>query len=164
MKKFIIVLLAALSLPGIMSCASQPAAEKPKPAPVAPKSPSKSPSASSQNDLIIDGSAKSYTVQRGDTLSAIAKKIWGQDKGYYFPVIILASKLPELNSDPDIIEPGMQLTVPGLEVNLANSKARAAIKNCLKNFSEIYSRKFNESRNPRQSRTSRELAKLSDSL
>ena len=75
-------------------------------------------------DLILDGAEK-YTVVGGDTLSAIARKYY--DNGTYYPVIMLASK--DVVLDPDKIEPGMELTVPNLQKNLDDAKARKNIKN-----------------------------------
>jgi LysM repeat protein len=162
MKKILILLTAALTVSGMISCATtKPAVEEPKP--VVPETVQEA-FDYSQDNLIIDGSAKSYTVRRGDTLSSIAKRMWGQERGYYFPVIMLASRQSAAIDDPDVIEPGMQLTIPNLDVNLANDRARAAIKNYLKDVSGIYTRKFAESRDPKHDRTGRELAKLSDSL
>ncbi|MEM7660876.1 MAG: peptidoglycan-binding protein LysM [Pseudomonadota bacterium] len=51
-----------------------------------------------------------HTVERGDTLSAIAKKVYGNAMKY--PVIFEANK-PML-SDPDKIYPGQVLRIPPL--------------------------------------------------
>jgi hypothetical protein len=83
-------------------------------------------------DLILDG-ASSYTVKSGDTLAGISRSLY-QD-GFYFPVIMLASK--NIVSDPDKIEPGMNLTVPDLQKNLDNPRARTNIKNFLKDIAKI---------------------------
>lgn len=52
-----------------------------------------------------------HTVERGDTLSAIAKKYYGKASKY--PVIFEANK-PML-TDPDKIYPGQNLRIPPLE-------------------------------------------------
>ena len=91
--------------------------------------------------LILDG-AKSYTVVLDDNLSKIAVANFGQEdnRGYYFPVIMLASKDVTIQ-DPDLILPGMQLTVPDLDKNLADADARANIKAFLKDVAGIYGKK-----------------------
>jgi len=92
--------------------------------------------------------AQSYTVEKGDTLSQITRRYYGNltdvgkagpSNGFYFPVIMLASG----NSivDPDFIEPGMKLTIIDLKKNLANPGARKAIKDCIKDVSYVYNRK-----------------------
>ncbi len=59
----------------------------------------------------LEPEAKMHTVQRGDTLSAIAKTYYGDAKKY--PVIFEANK-PMLK-DPDKIYPGQMLRIPPLE-------------------------------------------------
>ena len=83
-------------------------------------------------DLILDG-AREYTVKGGDTLSAIARTHY--NSGLYYPLIMLASK--DIVLDPDKIEPGMVLTIPDLQVNLANDKAKASIKSVLLDCANI---------------------------
>lgn len=55
--------------------------------------------------------SRTYTVQKGDTLSAIAKEMYGNANKY--PVIFEANK-PML-SDPDKIYPGQVLRIPAEE-------------------------------------------------
>jgi len=74
-------------------------------------------------DLILDGAQK-YTVKSGDTLVRIASNFYGD--GYYYPVIMLASK--DIILDPDKIQPGMELTIPDLEKNKNDPRARASMK------------------------------------
>jgi phage tail protein X len=92
--------------------------------------------------------AHSYTVEKGDTLSQITRRYYGDltgvgkagaNNGFYFPVLMLASKSTIV--DPDLIEPGMELTIIDLKRNLADSGARKAIKNCIKDVSYVYNRK-----------------------
>jgi len=74
-------------------------------------------------DLILDGAQK-YTVRSGDRLVDISNRFY-QD-GYYYPVILLASK--DIVVDPDKIQPGMELTIPDLQKNLDNPRSKASIK------------------------------------
>jgi hypothetical protein len=78
------------------------------------------------NDLILDG-AQSRTVVKGETLSEISRNVY--NNGFYFPLIMLASR--DVVVDPDKIEPGMKLTIPDLQKNLNDPKARASIKSFL---------------------------------
>jgi hypothetical protein len=79
-----------------------------------------------RGDLILDG-AGTYTVVRGDTLSKISRAQY--NNGFYFPIIMLASS--DIVLDPDKIEPGMELTIPDLQRNLNDAKAKVAIKKFL---------------------------------
>jgi hypothetical protein len=92
--------------------------------------------------------AQIYMVERGDTLSQITRKFYGDltgvgaagpNNGFYFPIIMLASDTSIV--DPDLIEPGMILTIPDLKRNLADSGSRKAIKDCIKDVSYVYNRK-----------------------
>jgi hypothetical protein len=84
------------------------------------------------NDLILDG-AQTYTVVRGDMLARISRKFY--NNGFYFPIIMLASR--DIVLDPDKITPGMQLTIPDLQKNFADPKAKASIKNFLREIAVI---------------------------
>jgi len=84
------------------------------------------------NDLILEG-ASTYTVVQGDMLSAISRDKY--DNGFYFPVIMLASK--DVVIDPDKIEPGMELTIPDLQKNLDDPKAKANIKSFLGEIAKL---------------------------
>ena len=83
--------------------------------------------------------AQTYEVVAGDTLSAITRNFYGAGKGYYFPVIMLASN--DVVLDPDLISPGMTLTIPDLEKNLDNPLTRSKIKDFLKEIADVYKRK-----------------------
>jgi hypothetical protein len=100
-------------------------------------------------DLILDG-ASTYTVKSGDTLAAISRSVYNE--GFYFPVIMLASK--DVVSDPDKIEPGMKLTIPDLQKNLDNPRARANIKSCLRDVAKIE----DDRKRPQDAKGLRELA------
>ena len=77
--------------------------------------------------------AGKYTVKKGDTLSNISRRVYND--GYYYPLIMFASRGVVIN--PDKIEPGMELTIPDLEINKANVNCRKSIKNCLYGFAEL---------------------------
>jgi hypothetical protein len=89
-------------------------------------------------DLILDDAA-TYLVVKGDTLSAITKKHYGATNGYFFPLIMLASS--EVVLDPDLIEPDMTLTIPNLQRNLDDPKAREKIKSFLTDIAGVYEQK-----------------------
>jgi hypothetical protein len=105
-----------------------------------------------RSDLILAG-AKSYNVVRGDTLTAISRREY--NNGFYFPLIMLASS--DVVLDPDKIEPGMKLTVPDLQRNLNDAKAKGRIKSFLNEVADIEVR-----RNRPQDADG--LRKLADSL
>jgi nucleoid-associated protein YgaU len=88
--------------------------------------------------LILEG-ARIHRVVWGDTLSRIAKKYYGTTKGYYFPLIILASRDRVL--DPDIIIPGMYLFIPDLQKNLTDPRANEQLKIFFLAMAEVYERK-----------------------
>jgi hypothetical protein len=89
-------------------------------------------------DLILDG-ADTYTVVKGDTLSAITKRHYGAINGYFFPLIMLASS--DVVLDPDLIEPDMSLTIPDLQRNLDDINAREKIKSFLTDIAGVYEQK-----------------------
>ena len=92
--------------------------------------------------------AQDYTVVRGDTLSQITRKYYGDltgvgdagaSNGFYFPVIMMAADSNIV--DPDLIEPGMKMKVVDLKKNLANPVSRKAIKDCLNDVAYVYNKK-----------------------
>jgi len=92
--------------------------------------------------------AQDYTVVKGDTLSQITRKFYGDltgvgeagpNNGFYFPVIMMASDSNIV--DPDLIEPGMNMKIPDLKKNLVNPAARKAIKDCLNDVAYVYNKK-----------------------
>jgi hypothetical protein len=91
-----------------------------------------------RSGLILDGAA-TYTVVRGDTLSAITRRNYGVDNGFFFPLIMLASS--DIVLDPDLIEPGMELTIPNLQINIDNPAARERIKSFLYDIAAVYEKK-----------------------
>jgi len=105
-----------------------------------------------RGDLILTGS-RTHTVSAGDTLVGIARNAY--DDGFYYPIIILASSNVVL--DPDRIEPGMRLTIPDLQRNLNDTRARANIRNFLLEMADL-----EESRN--RSDTARGLRSRANAL
>ncbi|MBP5603757.1 MAG: LysM peptidoglycan-binding domain-containing protein [Treponema sp.] len=82
----------------------------------------------------LDG-AENYTVAEGDTLTSIAKAKYGPSNGYYFPLIMVASKNV---SDPELISPGATLVIPDYNANI-NDKAQAAkLKPYFKDIAGVY--------------------------
>jgi LysM repeat protein len=92
--------------------------------------------------LIYNG-AQNYTVKSGDALTRIARNFYGRGNAFFFPLIMAASKDKQTVDivDPDLIEPGMELIIPDLTLNLANPEVRARIKVLLENVAEIYDKK-----------------------
>jgi hypothetical protein len=91
-----------------------------------------------ENRLILDG-ATDYVVVPGDTLTRISRAKYGSGNGYYFPLIMLASN--DVVQDPDLIEPGMHLSIPDLQRNLDNSNARQAMKEFFAEIAAVYEHK-----------------------
>lgn len=61
----------------------------------------------------VGGSEQSYTVERGDTLSHIAKRFYGKASRWNE---IFAANRDQL-SDPDRIQPGQVLKIPAIDDN-----------------------------------------------
>jgi hypothetical protein len=144
MRKITLVMMLIVTFVLVLACASQ--------SPATTEEALKKVYERYFKDLILDG-ADTYTVSSGDTLSAISRRVY-QD-GFYFPVIMLASK--DVVTDPDKIEPGMKLTIPDLQKNLDSPRARANIKSYLKDIAAI-----EDDRNRPQDAEG--LRKLADSL
>ncbi|MCL2184431.1 MAG: LysM peptidoglycan-binding domain-containing protein [Treponema sp.] len=106
--------------------------------------------------LIVAGATK-YTVKSGDTLANIARNAYGgvETPAFYYPVIMLASKNTIL--DPDKIQPGMELTIPNLQVNLANPEGRSAVKGVILDLSNV-------ERSRKRTETADGMRKLANSL
>ena len=83
--------------------------------------------------------ADTYTVKKGDTLTSITKSMYGEDNGYYFPLIMLASK--DVVKDPEMIRPGMKLTVPSLERNINNVEKAKILSPYFKDIAGVYKQK-----------------------
>jgi hypothetical protein len=85
--------------------------------------------------------AKTHKVVKGDTLSRITKDFYGEDYGYYFPMIMGASS--NVVTHPDKIAPGMVLTIPDRKRNLGDPLIRMNIKKQFRNVARIYRREGN---------------------
>ena len=111
----------------VMACGSTPPPPPERPAvePASPPPPPPTPPRETYNrhstGVILDG-AETYTVKEGDTLVSISREFY-QD-GSYYPLIMMVS---EEITDPDMIFPGMHLTVPVLRTNLDDSRAKEGI-------------------------------------
>ena len=134
MNKILFNLALVLCLIVSFACASPPpptATAAPEPAP-APPSPAPQPVEQPRpvappprtTDLVLDG-ATSYVVVSEDTLSNISRRQY--NNGFYYPLIMMASK--DLVKDQDYIQSDWILTVPPLQANLNDSRARESMKN-----------------------------------
>ncbi len=135
MKKIIGIVCAAFAIFAAVSCKSSPATQEQL------NMAFENVYETYESSLILDG-AKTHTVQAGDTLSLIAKRYYGSGKGYYFPVIMLASS--DVVLDPDLIAPGMVLKVPDLDKNLSNPVSRSKMKSYFKEIAGVYKKKGTE--------------------
>ena len=105
------LLLASLCLFMVVSCGSEPETKTEEPVVVdepATVEPEK------DSPLV---SFKEYTVVKGDTLSQIAEKFYGnKDKAYFFPIIMVynVDNIPSF-LNPDVIEPGWVVRVPDFD-------------------------------------------------
>ena len=140
--KVILVAFISLSFAWVIGCASPPPApptqplteEPPTQPPPRPDQPPPPPPPvvnpdtynRHRSDIILDGAVR-YTVQRRDTLANIAKELYRD--GFYYPLILQVSG--DVVSDPDKIYPGTVLTVPNLNTNLNDARARASLKRFL---------------------------------
>ncbi|MDR0377431.1 MAG: hypothetical protein LBH70_06510 [Spirochaetaceae bacterium] len=91
-----------------------------------------------KTDFILDD-AQTYEATDGDTLPAIVRRFYGADKGYFFPLIALASQ--NVIIDNDFLEPGMILTIPNLRKNLENPDTRQSLKYFLHDVADVYEKK-----------------------
>jgi len=143
MKSVVFCLVLFLSFSMFFGCVTPPPPPPPEPTPATPTPPPPPPATPSKpaatpsraTDLVLDG-AETYTVVKGDTLSNISRKKY-QD-GFYWPLLMMASPSAwtsfGMTQDQDLIEPGMVLTVPRLQANLNDARAKQSMK---KYFLEI---------------------------
>ncbi|MDR0910044.1 MAG: hypothetical protein LBM77_09805 [Spirochaetaceae bacterium] len=141
MKKLMLSIVALWIIVLAVSCATKSANSQDDP--LEPGSPEMSAALgevyNDYDDLLnLTGAAK-YTVVRGDDLSHIAAVQYGKDNAYFFPIIMLASKNTVI--DPDLLEPGMELIIPDLNINLSDDKIKRGIKKFLNDIADVYSRK-----------------------
>jgi nucleoid-associated protein YgaU len=189
MKKFLCVMAVFLPVFLTSACESAPAPvpdNTPPPAPAATPTPTPTPAATESNandeeavpivdveppvisnarsGIIVEG-AREYTVKYGDTLVNIARRYYGRNNGYYFPLIMAASQLE--TSDPDKIIGGQNLKIPDLTKNLDDPQARAYLKSLLRKIANAYVGKANAtsgSRKLRYQKDSKGLVNLSETL
>jgi Tfp pilus assembly protein FimV len=150
MKQSFSLIMLLLAVVFVLSCATgkpaTPPPQEPAPQPVEtpppppPAAPAPPPTESQvyerySGDIILEG-AKTYRVVWGDTLTKIARRQYGSRNGYYFPLILLASR--NVVTDPDKLIPGMNLTIPDLQRNLNNAGARQKIKDFLFEIADVY--------------------------
>jgi hypothetical protein len=136
---FCLVLLLGFFMLAATCGSTPPPAPEPAPAPAAeaPPPPPPLPPPERAHDLVLEG-AEIYVVEHRDTLSHIAKIKYGSGNGYYYALILQASR--DLVANQDVIEPGMILTIPNLQANLNDSRARASMKNFFLEVAEITER------------------------
>jgi len=145
MKKNILIAVLVLSVLAVFACKSQPKKST--------EDKLTELYSQHQDDLILEG-AETYTVVSGDMLASIAQRSSYQNS-FYYPIILLASR--DVVVDADKIVPGMKLTIPNLQKNLDDSKARAKIKAFLLDVAKI-----EDSRNRHE--TAKGLRELSASM
>lgn len=146
MKRFIVVSLTVLSIVLLASCGTVPKSQDASGA-------SEEGAQTEKNAFdkvytqahgkLSEEGAKTYIVQSGDTLTAITKRFYGEDKGYYFPMIMAASS--DVVTNPDLIVPGMELSIPDYDANMNNPKIRSALKGVFKDVASIYSKQGKDS-------------------
>ena len=148
MKKISVVVLAMIVTFGMLACSS--AAPAPEPEPVAPQEPVETPqepepvieaprTGHSPADALVLTGAKTYRVKFGDSLTSIAKNNYGRANGYYFPLIMLASR--DVVKDPEVIVPGMQLTIPDFNANVNDRSVARDISPYFKEIADVYASK-----------------------
>jgi LysM repeat protein len=147
MKNIVFCLVLFYSFFMFFACGSLPSSSDPASA-SSPTATASTPASSSQQpsnaaasssrttDLILDGS-EAYTVVRGDTLSKISQSKYRN--GFYYPLIMMASN--NIVKDQDLIRPGMVLTIPRLQVNLDDPRARESMKRFFIEIANITERK-----------------------
>ena len=136
MKRIFLFSVLVLAVLLTMACGSDPTPAPPPPTaqPDQPPPPPLPPVTNNNtgnrhsSGIILDG-ATSYAVQRGDTLSSIAKKTYND--GSLYPLIMMVSGNIV---DPDKILPQQTFTIPDARVNMSDSTARQAIN---RYFTEI---------------------------
>ena len=138
MKKLLLAMTLVLSIILVMGCASaQKPKEEPVPPPPAPVVVEKPKDVVvDDGNLVLDG-AKSYTVARGDMLSTISAAHYNNK--YHFPLIMMASG--NAIKDPDVISPGMKLTIPDLKKNLDKNGTKKRMKEYYNDVANMYDKR-----------------------
>jgi len=160
MKNLVVCLFLCLSVFVFFACGTQPPAPAaaPEPAPAPAQTPAPAPAQTPPppperaHDLVLDG-AEYYTVVHRDTLSHIARIKYGANNGFYYPLIIMASR--DIVEDQDVIEIGTVLTIPNLQANLNDARARASMKAFFLEVADITER---EHKRPKDAAGLRKLA------
>ena len=140
MKKIILLALSLVTVFGMISCTTTSTMD-----PAAMKQAAINKSfdqvySSHAGNLVMDG-AKTYTVKKGDTLTSITKTFYAGDdeNGYYFPIIMLASR--NVVSDPELITPGMKLTIPNFEKNIKDKAVAKKMSSFFRDLTGVYRQK-----------------------
>ena len=131
MKKIIITILAAALAFGFVACKSTNQVQD--------LSDSFNKVYDNYLDVLDLSGAETYTVKKGDTLTSITKANYGENNGYYFPLIMLASRT--VVQDPEMIRPGMKLTIPSLEKNINNVEKAKILSPYFKDIAGVYKQK-----------------------
>jgi len=130
MKNPIVCLVLAAVVSTALACGSQPPADAPRM--TATERALSGVYDRFRNGLILDG-AGTHIVVYGDKLHVIARDKYGDD--YLFPLIMLASS--DVVVDPDLIIPGMVLTIPDLQRNLEDENARETLRAFLREIARV---------------------------
>lgn len=141
MKKIAIIFLSMITAFAMLSCSSTPSTMDEGAARQAAINQSfDKVYGAHASSLNLDG-AKTYTVKKGDTLTSITKKFYaGKDEnGYYFPLIMLASR--NVVSDPELITPGMKLTIPDFDKNISDKANGKKFSSYFRDLSGVYKQK-----------------------
>jgi hypothetical protein len=165
MKKFLCVMAVFLPIFLTSACKSAPAAQDANGEDAESIGDSDLPGIYNAYPGIIFDGANDYTIKYGDTLTKIARAFYGEDNGYFFPLIMAASRLR--SSDPDVIISTEKLTIPNLSANLDDPQARMQLKSLLLDIAHIYAGKAEATDSPRKLRYQKDrdgLVGLSRSL
>jgi hypothetical protein len=137
MKKICFLCLAVLAVLITVSCKSTPVEQEQEPVPA--EETAFKDAYQAVLPLILDG-AERYVVKEWETLTKIARAKYGRGNAFFFPLIMAASK-DQMTVDivnPDLIEPGMELLIPNLDVNRNNPAIRERLKTLRLSVCEIY--------------------------
>lgn len=140
MKKIVLLALSLITVFGMISCTTTSTMD-----PAALKQAAINKSfdqvySSHAGNLVMDG-AKTYVVKKGDTLTSLTKTFYAGDdeNGYYFPIIMLASR--DVVSDPELITPGMKLTIPNFEKNIKDKAVAKKMSVFFRDLTGVYRQK-----------------------
>ncbi|MCR4822588.1 MAG: LysM peptidoglycan-binding domain-containing protein [Treponema sp.] len=140
MKKILVTLLSLFAVFGLLSCSSTSHMDEASKKQAAINQSFEKVYSSYYSALVLEG-AETYEVKEGDTLTAITKKFYaGKDEnGYYFPLIMLASH--NVVKDPELIRPGMKLTIPNFDANINDKAVAKNLKPYFKDLAGVYKEK-----------------------